>query len=392
MLRTRVVGLVLITGLAIAGAARDRTSVNAQSGEKVTFAVPRSFVYTITNPDGPNAIAAYEANPETGELIFIGTFPTGGRGAGRLVDSQSPIVANGEWTRLYAVNPGSNDISVLAINADGSLEMIGSPVLSNGIEPASLAFNGDLLYVANKGDAATPPNYTGFRLTEGDQLTRIRKSTRELNIGDNPGQVLLNRSGDVLIGTRINGRIIDSYTVRRNARKYGRLRDVAQLTGQPGPFGAAFNPAADDQLFVSSVRLPGAASYRVFADGAIVPINAVGNAPERAACWATVHPNGTSAWVSNTGTNSLSLYTIGAGGTLSLAGTHSTAAYGRTPFEIALDPGGRFLYELNVGSSQSIHALRVTGGTEDAGLANIGAISLPVPAGSSPIGLVVITR
>lgn len=115
------------------------------------------------------------------------------------------------------------------------------------------------------------------------------------------------------------------------------------------------------------------------------------NRPERAACWIVAHSDGSRAWVSNTGTNSLSLYAIGADGSLNLQSTHGTAAYGRTPFEIALEPGNRFLYQLNVGAgNQSIHALRVTESFQDAGLADIGAIGLP--AGSSPIGLVVVTH
>ena len=56
-----------------------------------------------------------------------------------------------------------------------------------------------------------------------------------------------------------------------------------------------------------------------------------------------------------------------------------------------LTRGSRFLYQLNVGAgNQSIHALRVTESFQDGGLADIGAIGLPV--GSSPIGLVVATR
>jgi DNA-binding beta-propeller fold protein YncE len=127
------------------------------------------------------------------------------------------------------------------------------------------------------------------------------------------------------------------------------------------------------------------------ADGSLSPITSVSNRPERAACRIAVHSDGSRAWVSNTGTNSLSLYTIGANGSLNLASTHSTAGFGRTPFEIALDPGNRFLYQLNVGSgNRSIHALRVIDDIQDAGLADVGAVALP--SGSSPIGLVVTTR
>src|ERR1041384_8230293 len=80
------------------------------------------FVYTITNPNGPNAIAAYRQDLQSGELNFIATYPTGGRGSGRFVDSQRPLVSNAEGTRLYAINPVSNDISVMAVKQDGALE------------------------------------------------------------------------------------------------------------------------------------------------------------------------------------------------------------------------------------------------------------------------------
>jgi len=42
---------------------------NTQSVD-ATAATERSFVYTITNPDGPNAIAAYELNSEKGRTHF----------------------------------------------------------------------------------------------------------------------------------------------------------------------------------------------------------------------------------------------------------------------------------------------------------------------------------
>ena len=67
------------------------------------------------------------------------------------------------------------------------------------------------------------------------------------------------------------------------------------------------------------------------------------------------------------------------------------ATYGRTPFEIALDPGKRFLYRLNVGAgTQSLHARKAIEPSQNVGLAEIGAIGLL--AGSSPIGLVVTNR
>jgi len=384
--RARVVAIGLLALMSIAMSSVGAGVRAIAHSEDASSPAGRSFVYTITNPDGPNTIAAYERNTETGELIFLGAYPTGGRGIGRLIDSQSPLVVNADASLLFAVNPGSDDISVMAINDDGSLALRDGPVSSRGVEPASLALNDELLYVANKGNAVDPPNYSGFFLEAGGTLRRIKRRIG-LAIGDNPTQVLFTRDGRKLIGIRFGSGGLDCYVVKPN----GRLRFRSQLNDQRGAFAAAFNPAADEQLIVADARLPGASSYLIGEDGSLSPITAVSNRPERAACWIAAHSDGSRAWVSNTGTNSLSLYTIGADGSLNLASTHGTAAYGRTPFEIALDPGNRFLYQLNVGAgNQSIHALGVIEGLQDAGLVDIGAIGLP--DGSSPIGLVVATR
>jgi 6-phosphogluconolactonase len=344
-----------------------------------------SFVYTITNPNGANAIAAYARNPQTGELTFRAAYPTGGSGSGRIIDSQSPLVVNAEGTFLYAVNAASNNISVMAIRADGSLEAVGAPVATRGVEPSSLALNGDLLYVANKGDGTTPPNYSGFWVNTDGTLRRIKRRV-ELSIGDDPTQILFNRAGDKLIGMRLGGRIIDCYTV---VRQNGRLRPLSQLGNQTGPFAAAFNPVNDSQLVVSDVRLPGAVSYTVSEQGQVNQITAVSNAPDRAACWIAIHNNGVQVWVANTGSSTLSLYTLDNNGALTLIGNHSTLAFGRAPFEIVLDRQNQFLYELNTrAGSQSIHVMRVTGGTDNGGLEDVAAVS--IPEGSAPAGIVVV--
>jgi 6-phosphogluconolactonase len=390
--RLMVLAAAMITFIVVGGSPQFMTGRTIASGHVAAtmFRSPDSpataggFVYTITNSNGPNSIAAYQEDRQSGELSFIATYSTGGRGSGRFVDSQRPLVINAEGTRLYAVNPASNDISVMAIKQDGALELIGVPVPSRGMAPASLALSRDFLFVANKGDAATTPNYAGFRVASDGTLTPARQP-RELNVGDNPTQVLFSRDGRMLIGLRFGGRIIDCYRVKTN----GKLRVLAQLENQSGPFAAVFNPIRENHLLVSDARLPGAASYLIGDGGAVVPVSTISNAPERAACWIAVHPGGLYAWVANTGTSSLSLYTINSDDTLTLAGTHSTAAFGRAPFEIVLDETGQHLYELNTAAgSQSIHLLRVTGNTADAGLADVATYGLP--AGSAPIGLAII--
>jgi 6-phosphogluconolactonase len=341
----------------------------------------KSFLYVITNPDGPNSIAAYSRDPDTGDLSFVGAYATGGRGTGRSIDSQRPLVADVTGTHIYAVNAGSSDISVMNVRQDGSLELVGAPVPSGGISPASLALRNDLLYVANKGDSTTPASYSGFRVDSGEGLTPISRRVG-LNVGDNPTQVLFSPDGRLLIGMRFGAGVLDCFRVRPS----GKLRLLSTLGNQRGPFAAVFSPTVDSELILSDARLPGAASYSVQGDGQIAPISAVSNSPERGACWIAIQRDGSRAWVANTGTSSLSLYDVNTDGTVALVGSHSTAAFGRAPFEIALDSAGRFLYELNTAAgSQSIHAMRVTGGSADAGVGDAGTFDLPV--GAAPAGL-----
>src|SRR5215471_4560482 len=138
---------------------------------------------------------------------------------------------------------------------------------------------------------------------------------------------MFTRDGGMLIGIRFGSGGLDSYLVKPN----GRLRLRNRLNDQRGPFAAVFNPVDREQLIVADARLPGASSYAVGVDGSLSPITSVSNSPERAACWMAAHSHGTRVSVSNTGTNSLSLYTIGTGGSFNLQGTRSTAAYGPTP-------------------------------------------------------------
>src|SRR6266478_4768906 len=234
--RVQVIGLMTLSIVISSATVGSRAIAQSVGTSK---AAGRSFVYTITNANGPNAIAAYERNTETGELIFLGAYPTGGRGTGGLIDSQSPLVVNAAGTLLFAVNPGSNDISVMAVNDNGSLAIRDGPVPSRGVEPASLALRDGLLYVANKGDAVDPPNYSGFFVESDGTLTRIKRRIG-LAFGDNPTQVLFTRDGGMLIGMRFGSGRLDCYAVRAN----GRLRLRTQLNDQRGPFAAVVNPVA----------------------------------------------------------------------------------------------------------------------------------------------------
>lgn len=354
----------------------------AFSEQKVAASDSRSFVYVITNPTGPNAVAAYKRDSVTGQLSFQASYPTNGLGNKlTLALSQSSLVTNGN--HLYAVNPGSNDISVFDIEQDGSLELVGSPVPSGGLAPVSLALHNNLLYVANLGNSTNSANYTGFLVNNNGSLQPITGSTVQLNRRDSPGQVLFNSTGNLLIGNRVSGGIIDVFRVNAN----GLLSRTAQLANQPGPFGATFNPVASQQLFVSLAGLPGSASYLINNQGAISTISQVRDLPAKDPCWTVIRNDGTYAWTSNFLASTLSLYSINSNGSLTLVSEHSTKDFGRTSSDIAIDKNGKYMYQL-LGQSARIHILQLTNSTANGGLADISTIDLP--AGSTPIGLVIV--
>lgn len=348
--------------------------------------VTQSFVYIITNPDGPNAVAAYARNPKTGKLKFIASYPTGGDGSNFVLGvSEDSLVTDGSY--LYAVNAGSNNISTLAIQRNGALQLVGSPVSSGGLSPVSLAVRKGLLYVANQGDADTPANLTGFTIENGS-LTPLNDSTVQLNFNDAPGDILFNKAGNILIGTRVGGSIIDSYQVNSN----GRLSRVTRLVRQPGAFGAAFSPVADQQLLVTFGAGATNMSYLVSDEGQISPISTAIEAEAGDPCWVVFSQDGTYAWIDSFLTNILSLYKVDANGALNFVSRDNTTDVGLFSADIALSSDDKYLYQSKPLPLRPIISVlrvsRLTDNPRNAGLEKVETVDLP--SGSNPIGLVTV--
>src|SRR5262245_11160334 len=113
-------------------------------------------VYVLTN-QVMNGVSVFDRSPN-GDLSFVGTFPTGGSGnpapqpgdpATDPLASQSALTLSKNNRFLFAVNAGSNEISVFAVQRDG-LALI-HKVNSGGERPISLTVNKHLLYVLNEG-------------------------------------------------------------------------------------------------------------------------------------------------------------------------------------------------------------------------------------------------
>ena len=168
-------------------------------------------LYVNDNTAGVNTVAGYDRHRDGTLTPLPGSpFAVGGAGTGHGVASQGSLQRSADGRYLLAVDAGSNQISVLRVKPNGSLQ-IADVVSSNGDTPVSIAVHGDLVYVANAGAAAT--NYTGFTLNGGGHLRALPGSAVSLPPDSQPGDVLFSGDGGKLVGTRVNTSLIDSFTV-----------------------------------------------------------------------------------------------------------------------------------------------------------------------------------
>ena len=347
-------------------------------------------VYVNNNSAGRNTIAAFDRHAD-GSLTPIGgsPFDAGGAGTGAPFGSAGGLQETADGRYLLATDPASNQISVLRIKPNGGLQLA-DVASSNGTTPTSIAVHGSLVYVANGGAGGS--NYTGFRLNAGGRLRPIPGSTYALPDNALPGHILISPDGRRLVGTRVGPNAgpsyLDAFAISRNGR-------LTPAPGSPfaaqriGPFGSTFSPVHGDQLFVSNAHDgAGAGSVSVYDVGADGTLTAVAGSPfadfQTAPCWVAISPDGGALFAINTGSGSISRYSVAADGALTLAGSTALNGTGLRPFDAAVSPDGDHLYVVDAGVAK-VSAFSVDGTTitEEAGS------PVAIPGGAAPFGMVV---
>jgi 6-phosphogluconolactonase (cycloisomerase 2 family) len=248
---------------AVAGA--DPAPATASFAEGGDHAV---FVQT-DNPTG-NQVVAYHRNAN-GTLALAGTYATGGVGGvlnGSAVDhlaSQGSLTYDSAHHLLYAVNAGSNTVSVFAVYGDQlSLRQV---VNSGGQFPVSVAVHGYNVYVLN----ALTANVQGyvsffghlFLLPGSDRSLGITVPTNTNQFTNTPGQVAVSPNGaDLIVTTKLNNDDIDVFHVG----PFGTLSSAPVVTSDPGgPFGVTFDAAG--HLVVANTGSNSLATYALEPNG-----------------------------------------------------------------------------------------------------------------------------
>src|SRR5262249_10343609 len=120
-------------------------------------------------------------------------------------------------------------------------------------------------------------------------------------------------------------------------------------------------------------------SYELERDAELESISASVPTHQTAACWTVLTPDGGFAYVTDTGSATITGYSVNAEGELSpLQADGNSATTGTGPIDAALSRGGRFLFTLNSGA-HTIAGFRIGDEGELSPVSVIGGI----PAGAN---------
>jgi 6-phosphogluconolactonase (cycloisomerase 2 family) len=335
------------------------------------------FVQT-DNPAG-NAVVVYDRAPG-GSLSPAGSYATGGLGgvlAGSVVDhlaSQGSLALDGRAGVLYAVNAGSDTVTVFAVHGDRLVrrQVIGS----GGSFPVSIAVRDPVVYVLDARDGGAVQGY----LRLGDHLLRVPGWHRDLGLDptatpeftNTPGQVAFTPDGrHLLVTTKANGNAVDVFAVDR----FGGLSATPTVNTLPNavPFAVAFD--AGENLALAEAGPNAVATFAVGRSGALTGLSQAATG-QAATCW--IVRAGDRFYVSNAGSGTLTGYRDRGDGRLEALG--NTPTDGGT-VDATVSGDGRHLY-VQTGAHGIVDAFRIE---RDGALTAIGSVTVPGAVGGEGI-------
>jgi 6-phosphogluconolactonase len=309
-------------------------------------------VYTQTNAAAGNEIIALKS--AGGSLTLSARYSTGGTGTGTGLGSQGAVLASDG--RLFAVNAGSNSLSLFRIGPNGTLVRTDVEPTS-GARPISVTVHDDIAYVVNAGDRTV----SGFRV-RGGSLVPIPGSVKSLP-GNGAAQISFDSDGNRLVVTEKTTTTIDVLPVRDGVAGTA----VSNPSTGPTPFGFAIDRR--DHVIVSNAAGGGAtsvSSYGFSGPTGLTPISSAIRDTQSAACWIALSSNGRFAYTTNAASGSISSYNLARDGALTLANAQAALpGVGATDMVVE----GNTLFTVVGGTSHTIQAntISATGALNPAG-------------------------
>ena len=359
---------------ALAGAAGAAAPPNAH------FGGVNHVVFVQTDNTAGNQVVAYN-RADNGNLTLANTYNTGGLGgvlSGSVVDhlaSQGSLTYDQSNALLYAVNAGSNTVSVFSVRDDQLI--LRQVVNSGGTFPVSVAVHGNLVYILNAENGGSVQGYVAFF----GHLFPLPGSNRALGLNpsaspqfvNTPGQVAFSPDGSKLIvTTKANGSDIDVFSVGF----FGLLSHSPVVNAESGtvPFAITFDSAG--HLAVANAGNNSLSTFTLNRDGTVTLIDSVGTG-QAATCW--VAPAQGYLYTSNAGSASVSGYQAAPNGNLTLLAPPTATDPGTV--DASASANGQFLY-VQTGGNGIVDEFQVhSGGT----LTEIGSVNVADAVGGEGI-------
>lgn len=349
----------MAVGLTLSGTA------NANSDDE-----PPGAVYVLSNQASGNSVLAY-SRASNGTLTYEASYPTGGKGAGSGAD---PLTSQGSLTLygdlLFAVNAGSNDISMFAVN--GRKLTLLDRKSSGGQMPVSVTVKNSIAYVLNAG---ATPNVSGFFVDGfGKRLITLPDSQRPLAGGasSQPAQVKFAPESNELFVTEKGTQLIDTYRVGFDGYTSGPTRHAsAGVT----PFGLSITNRG--YAIVAEAGSGSVSSYEIEENHLFTPISSAIPLSQTAPCWIVTTGDGRFAYTANAGSGTISSLRVTTDGKLTLI--NPSAGVLSAPLDLALSANSHFLYARE--GNGAVSGFRVM---PDGTLSPIGSAT-GVPAGAQGI-------
>lgn len=357
----------------------------AASGKKHDGYGSRDYggvVYAMTNDSAGNEIVTFIRDTR-GRLHRSGRGGVSTGGAGGSVTagvdplgSQGSLIFDASHDLLFAVNAGDNTVTAFDTGAFGLPLRRRTVVPSGGYIPVSLAVSEDRLYVLNAGGTGA---ISTFEIGRYGQLTHLdtldlglvaRNLTPPFDNVMAPGQVGVDALARNLIVTNAGGQEVLVAALDDDGMPGGSIVS----TPSPGAVPFAFEVTPYGSTLVAEAATGSVTAYDPPVPGMPLAVTAAAVPTGQAAtCWIVVNDDGF-AYVSNTGSDTLSLYAYTRTGQLSVVdAVAGTTAAGSAPTDMTFAGDGSFLYTLDAGAgtisgfhidrdSGALHQVEVQGG------------------------------
>jgi 6-phosphogluconolactonase len=341
----------LATGVAIGTETVTATSAGVTGTATLTVA-PAEYAY-VTN-FGTGTVSEFTVGP--GGVLTPLAAPNVSIAAGT---QPYALAVDPTRNYLYVLNYNNDlvgSISEYSIGAGGVLTPLAAPnaTIATGKGPNGLAINGTTLYVANYGDG-TVGQYT---IGAGGALTAAGPVVASSSLGTSPNvgsaTITLNSAGTAAYLTNYVGTSVSVFSVAPGTGTLALTSTAAIPMGGNGPLSLLIDPTGA-YAYVADFGTGNVSQFGIGVGGALTPLTpglvntGTGGNPR----WLALDPTGKYIYMPDAALNEVKTLAIGTGGLLTVESAAAAVPAASLPDFIAIDPAGQFAYVADRGGTNS---------------------------------------